>query len=194
MKFAIIKERKSPPDRRVVFSPEKLAEARAQFPQAEFVVESSDIRVFSDGLSFVYNGSNYSISGAPTEFGVYDFTLQTTSPCDVKTADGTITVDEAPAAIINNTIDLICFGDSSVLMDLSLSVSATSGTWSTTGSGSFTGDTYNFGATETEILTLTFISNTPSGSCDPAIVTYDLEITPFHFIRFKAINYLYYNC
>ncbi|WP_452227913.1 NAD(P)-dependent oxidoreductase [Lacinutrix sp. MEBiC02404] len=48
MKFAIIKERKNPPDRRVVFSPEKLAEARAQFPQAAFVVESSDIRVFPD--------------------------------------------------------------------------------------------------------------------------------------------------
>ncbi|MCK7591482.1 NAD(P)-dependent oxidoreductase [Subsaxibacter sp. CAU 1640] len=48
MKFAIIKERKTPPDRRVVFSPEKLAEARKQFPQAEFVVESSDIRVFPD--------------------------------------------------------------------------------------------------------------------------------------------------
>ncbi len=48
MKFGIIKERKSPPDRRVVFSPEKLAEAKAQFPQAEFIVESSGIRVFSD--------------------------------------------------------------------------------------------------------------------------------------------------
>jgi hypothetical protein len=48
MKFAIIKERKNPPDRRVVFSPEKLAEARAQFLDAEFIVESSDIRVFSD--------------------------------------------------------------------------------------------------------------------------------------------------
>jgi hypothetical protein len=48
MKFAIIKERKNPPDRRVVFSPEKLAEARAQFPQAQFVIESSDIRVFPD--------------------------------------------------------------------------------------------------------------------------------------------------
>ncbi|TXE15584.1 alanine dehydrogenase [Psychroserpens burtonensis] len=48
MKFVIIKERKNPPDRRVVFSPEKLAEARTQFPDAEFVVESSDIRVFSD--------------------------------------------------------------------------------------------------------------------------------------------------
>ncbi len=48
MKFAIIKERKNPPDRRVVFSPEKLAEARKQFPQAEFIVESSDIRIFPD--------------------------------------------------------------------------------------------------------------------------------------------------
>ena len=48
MKFAIIKERKNPPDRRVVFSPEKLAEARAQFPKAEFIVESSDVRIFLD--------------------------------------------------------------------------------------------------------------------------------------------------
>ncbi|MEM5565425.1 NAD(P)-dependent oxidoreductase [Psychroserpens sp. AS72] len=48
MKFAIIKERKNPPDRRVVFSPEKLKEAQLQFPEAQFVVESSDIRVFSD--------------------------------------------------------------------------------------------------------------------------------------------------
>src|SRR5690606_8882250 len=48
MKFALIKELKNPPDRRVVFSPEKLAEARALFPQAEFIVESSDVRVFPD--------------------------------------------------------------------------------------------------------------------------------------------------
>jgi hypothetical protein len=48
MKFAIIKERKNPPDRRVVFSPEKLAEAQLLFPHAKFIVESSDIRVFPD--------------------------------------------------------------------------------------------------------------------------------------------------
>lgn len=48
MKFGIIKERKNPPDRRVVFSPEKLREFKQQFPEAEIVVESSDIRVFSD--------------------------------------------------------------------------------------------------------------------------------------------------
>lgn len=48
MKFAIIKERKNPPDRRVVFPPEKLVEASALFPDAEFIIESSDIRVFPD--------------------------------------------------------------------------------------------------------------------------------------------------
>lgn len=48
MKFAIIKELKNPPDRRVVFSPKKLLQAKQQFPEAEFIVESSDIRIFPD--------------------------------------------------------------------------------------------------------------------------------------------------
>ncbi|AUC15935.1 alanine dehydrogenase [Tenacibaculum sp. SZ-18] len=48
MKFGIIKERKNPPDKRVVFSPEKLKEFKAKFPNAEIVVESSNIRVFKD--------------------------------------------------------------------------------------------------------------------------------------------------
>lgn len=48
MKFGIIKERKNPPDRRVVFSPKKIKELQQQFPTAEFYVEPSDIRIFSD--------------------------------------------------------------------------------------------------------------------------------------------------
>ena len=48
IKFALIKERKTPPDRRVVFSPEKLKEAVRKFPEAVFKVESSNIRVFKD--------------------------------------------------------------------------------------------------------------------------------------------------
>jgi alanine dehydrogenase len=48
MKFGIIKERKNPPDRRVVFSPERLEEFKTLFPQAIIKVESSNIRVFSD--------------------------------------------------------------------------------------------------------------------------------------------------
>lgn len=48
MKFGIIKERKNPPDRRVVFSPGKLKEFKQQFTEAQILVESSDIRVFTD--------------------------------------------------------------------------------------------------------------------------------------------------
>ncbi len=52
MKFGIIKERKNPPDRRVVFSPERLAEFKSNFPQAILKVESSDIRIFPDEQYF----------------------------------------------------------------------------------------------------------------------------------------------
>lgn len=48
IKFALIKERKTPPDRRVVFSPEKLKEVVEKFPEAKFKVESSEVRIFSD--------------------------------------------------------------------------------------------------------------------------------------------------
>jgi len=48
MKFGIIKERKSPPDKRVVFSPSMLQAFKQRYPDAEFVVESSDVRVFKD--------------------------------------------------------------------------------------------------------------------------------------------------
>lgn len=48
IKFALIKERKTPPDRRVVFSPQMLKKVVSQYPEASFKVESSDIRIFSD--------------------------------------------------------------------------------------------------------------------------------------------------
>jgi alanine dehydrogenase len=46
--FAIIKERKNPPDRRVVLSPQKCQEVIKRFPDARIIVEASEIRVFSD--------------------------------------------------------------------------------------------------------------------------------------------------
>lgn len=48
MKFALIKERKSPPDRRVVLSPQEAKNLKEKFPHIEIVAESSDIRVFTD--------------------------------------------------------------------------------------------------------------------------------------------------
>lgn len=48
MKFGIIKERKNPPDRRVVFAPGELAKLKQTYHDASVAVESSDIRIFSD--------------------------------------------------------------------------------------------------------------------------------------------------
>ena len=64
MKIGIIKEYKSPPDKRVVFSPEKCIETLQKFPQVEFFIEKSDIRCFMDseyekmGLKVVTDLSN----------------------------------------------------------------------------------------------------------------------------------------
>lgn len=48
MKFGIVKERKSPPDRRVVFTPQEIVRLQGQYPDAVVKVESSDIRIFTD--------------------------------------------------------------------------------------------------------------------------------------------------
>ena len=48
MKFGIIKERKNPPDRRVVFTPTALQRLQKEHPEAIIKVESSDIRFFKD--------------------------------------------------------------------------------------------------------------------------------------------------
>lgn len=48
MKIGLIKERKSPPDRRVVFTPSKLTKLQERYPAAELFVEESAIRVVPD--------------------------------------------------------------------------------------------------------------------------------------------------
>lgn len=48
MKFAIIKERKNPPDKRAVLSPKAAATVQKMFPQAKVIVESDGNRTFSD--------------------------------------------------------------------------------------------------------------------------------------------------
>ena len=59
MKIGIIKEHKTPPDKRAVFSPSKCIRAKEKFPQIDFLIQKSDIRSFSDkeyndlGLSVV---------------------------------------------------------------------------------------------------------------------------------------------
>ncbi len=48
MKIALIKETKTPVDNRVALAPKQVAELNKRFPQHEIVVQTSDIRAFSD--------------------------------------------------------------------------------------------------------------------------------------------------
>jgi len=67
MKFGIIKERKSPPDKRVVFTPAELAELNNKYPEARVKVESSDIRIFTDAE---YEAKGIEVSGDMTDCDV----------------------------------------------------------------------------------------------------------------------------
>lgn len=66
--FAIIRERKNPPDRRVVFSPEMCQEVIQQFPNARIIVESSDVRVFSDEA---YRKAGFEVKNDVSEADVF---------------------------------------------------------------------------------------------------------------------------
>ncbi len=48
LRFGIIRERKNPPDRRVVLSPTAIVQLQQLYPTAQFVVESSENRVYKD--------------------------------------------------------------------------------------------------------------------------------------------------
>ena len=48
IKFGVLKERKTPPDHRVVFSPNGLSATIQSFPNASFKVEPSTVRTFDD--------------------------------------------------------------------------------------------------------------------------------------------------
>ena len=46
--LALIRERKTPPDKRVVMTPDQCAAFQSLYPEARLVVEASDIRIFPD--------------------------------------------------------------------------------------------------------------------------------------------------
>ncbi len=81
MKFGIIKERKSPPDRRVVFTPNELARLKNEPPDAEIKVEASDIRIFPDEQ---YRAAGIEVSEDMTDcdvlFGVKEVPLDALIP------------------------------------------------------------------------------------------------------------------
>lgn len=81
MKFGIIKERKNPPDRRVVFSPNELTKIKQLYPDCTVKVESSDIRIFCD-LDYQSMGIEITndISDCDVLFGVKEVPVEDLIP------------------------------------------------------------------------------------------------------------------
>lgn len=81
MKFAVIKERKSPPDRRVVLSPKACLNLLKNHTEAELIIESSDIRAFSDEeYSNLDLNVNSDISEADVMIGVKEVPIEALIP------------------------------------------------------------------------------------------------------------------
>ena len=81
MKFAIIRERKNPPDKRVVLTPEACEHLLKNYPQMEIVVESSPNRTFSDA-EYTAKGLEVTddISNADVMLGVKEVPIEALIP------------------------------------------------------------------------------------------------------------------
>ncbi|MFC6095701.1 NAD(P)-dependent oxidoreductase [Flavobacterium qiangtangense] len=81
MKFGIIKERKNPPDRRVVFTPDEASRLIKKHPEAQIKVESSEIRVFTDE-EYKQNGLEVTddVSDCDVLFGVKEVPVEALIP------------------------------------------------------------------------------------------------------------------
>ena len=81
MKIALIKETKIPVDNRVALAPGQVAELQRRFPQHQIVVQSSDIRAFSDeeyraeGVTVVAD-----VSDADILFGIKEAKIESLIP------------------------------------------------------------------------------------------------------------------
>ncbi|SDI49507.1 LamG-like jellyroll fold domain-containing protein, partial [Winogradskyella thalassocola] len=136
------------------------------------------------GLTTTFDGLEYIISGTPTEFGTFNYTISTNASCGNKTFSGTLIVNPEPIVTITTLPDTVCQSDGTIALSATLSGSATGGTWSisgtpitTTVTGNVASATYTIATTG--LTTFTFTSNDPAGPCDVAIETIDFNITPY---------------
>ena len=81
MTIGLIKERKTPPDRRVVLSPQKAKEVQMQYQGLQFFVEPSDIRIFSDE-AYAQQGLNleHNLSSCDVLLGVKEVPIESLIP------------------------------------------------------------------------------------------------------------------
>ncbi len=131
-----------------------------------------------DSLNNIYNPSDLDTIVSPI-----DLILTSTGPCPVNR--DTLTLWVEPAPIVNASANqTVCANNATVTLNGSVSGGATTGTWSTSGTGTFSPDANTLNAdyipspadTATGMVTLV-LTSTNSGACSAATDTMIVTIT-----------------
>ncbi|MBK6838089.1 MAG: SprB repeat-containing protein [Bacteroidetes bacterium] len=132
------------------------------------------------GVTGTYSSGVFTISGAPSVTGTFNYTVTPTGSCTSSTSTGTITVN-GPTANVGSALSSICQNGTSGLLGGSVSGTATGGTWSdgaiggafnpnaTTLNGTYSPPS---GFSGTVVLTLT----SSGGSCGTASASKNLTV------------------
>ncbi|WP_335976423.1 HYR domain-containing protein [Gaetbulibacter jejuensis] len=125
--------------------------------------------IYTPGTSDITNGSV-----------VLTYTTNNPSgPCGSASDTVTITINQAATVNAGNDVT-ICEGDVVNLSSANYSGSATSATWSTSGTGNFSGSIYTPSAADIAngSVTLTYTTNNPAGPCGVAVDSKVVTINP----------------
>ncbi|WP_262733012.1 HYR domain-containing protein [Gaetbulibacter sp. NE] len=125
--------------------------------------------IYTPGASDITNGSV-----------VLTYTTNNPSgPCGSASDTVTITINQAATVDAGNDVT-ICEGDVVNLSSANYSGSATSATWSTSGTGNFSGSIYTPSAADIAngSVTLTYTTNNPAGPCGVAVDSKVVTINP----------------
>lgn len=126
-----------------------------------------------NGVTGNFENGVFTISGTSSQSGSFPFSVTTTgNGCTAGTASGTLTIN--PAATINAGIDqTICAGNTAT-MAASIGGSASTGLWTTTGTGSFNSNSKNaiYSPSAADITSgsvyLTYTTNNQTAPCNSA--------------------------
>ncbi len=145
--------------------------------------------------SFVFTDSTLTNTYLPSadddSTGSVELYLTATNSCPIV---DTVTIDITPAPLVDAGQNVVlCAGDMSFTLDGSVTLGATSGIWSTSGSGTFTPDNLDFNATyalspqDTLDLGAMFIlTSTNNGNCLAEVDTMMMSITTIPVVNATA--------
>ncbi|AWM14606.1 hypothetical protein DI487_12570 [Flavobacterium sediminis] len=137
------------------------------------------------GVSLSVSGNTVTISGTPTESGIFTYTVTTTgNGCDTAMTSGTITVNENHT-ITQGTDETVCENDAMMSIVMTIGGGATGATVSGLPTGvslSVSGNTVTISGTPTESGIFTYTVTTTGNGCDTAMTSGTITVNDIHTI------------